>query len=83
MNRMTLQHKLMAYVLNKEFEYMQTEIAKLMGVSQTTISKSVNEISKRLKTENLNSQLNIIRTALEKQGLKPELPILNLDALKK
>ena len=32
MNRMTLQHKLMAYVLNKEFEYMQTEIAKLMGV---------------------------------------------------
>lgn len=83
MNRMTLQHKLMAYVLNKEFEYMQTEIAKLMGVSQTTISKSVNEISKRLKTENLNSQLNIIRTALEKQGLKPELPKLNLDALKK
>lgn len=81
MARMTLQHKLMAYVLNKEFEYMQTEIAKLMGVSQTTISNSVNEISKRLKTEDLTEQLKFTRTALEKQGLKPELPKLNFDAL--
>ena len=39
MRRLTIKHSAIAYILNREMGYTQNAIAKLMGVSQGTVSK--------------------------------------------
>lgn len=79
MAKMTERHKLMAYILYKEFGYTQTAIAKLMRVSQSTIASSVKEISFRITIQNLEKELKETRYLLEQKGLLPEPPTLYLE----
>lgn len=79
MSKMTDRHKVMAYVLNKEFGYRQSAIAQLMQVAQSTIANAVKEVSFRLTTQNLEKELQEARYQLEQQGILPEKPTLYLD----
>ena len=81
--KMSYRHKFMAYILNKEFEYRQTDIAKLMNVSQSTIATCIKEITYRLQFEDLKKDLEDARKILQNQNLKPEPPQLNIESLKK
>lgn len=42
--KMTKKHKLMAYLLNREFGYTMTDIAAPMKVSQPSINMSIKEV---------------------------------------
>lgn len=79
MAKMFQRHKLMAYVLNKEFEYRQNAIAQLMGVSQSTIANAVKEISFRLTIQDLEKELREVRYQLEQQGCLPQSPTLYIE----
>ena len=79
MSKMTDRHKVMAYVLNKEFCYRQSAIAQLMQVDQSTIANAVKEVSFRLTIQNLEKELQEARYQLEQQGILPEKPTLYLD----
>ena len=79
MAKMSDRHKLMAYVLHKEFGYRQSAIAQLMKVSQSTIANAVKEVSFRVTIESLQKELQETRALLEQQGLLPEKPILYFD----
>ena len=81
--KMSYRHKFMAYILNKEFEYRQTDIAKLMNVSQSTIATCIKEITYRLQVEDLENDLEDARKILQNQNLKPAPPQLNIEFLKK
>lgn len=48
MAKMTDKHKMMAYILNKEMDYTQAAIAKLMQVSQSTVANMCKEIAFRV-----------------------------------
>ena len=43
MRRLTIKHSAIAYILNREMGYTQNAIAKLMGVSQGTVSNMIKE----------------------------------------
>ena len=43
MRRLTIKHSAIAYILNREMGYTQSAIAKLMGVSQGTVSNMIKE----------------------------------------
>ena len=75
MSKMTDRHKVMAYVLNKEFGYRQSAIAQLMQVAQSTIANAVKEVS----FQDLEKELQEARYQLEQQGILPEKPTLYLD----
>ena len=79
MSKMTDRHKVMAYVLNKEFGYRQSAIAQLMQVAQSTIANAVKEVSFRLTIQDLEKELQEARYHLEQQGILPEKPTLYLD----
>lgn len=61
MKKMTQKHQLMAYVLNKEFGYIQKDIANLMRVSQSTISSAIKEIEYQKIIRNLETELIQVR----------------------
>ena len=79
MAKMSDRHKLMAYVLHKEFGYRQSSIAQLMQVSQSTIANAVKEVSFRLTIQNLERELQEARYLIEQQGLLPENPVLYIE----
>ena len=79
MSKMTDRHKVVAYVLNKEFGYRQSAIAQLMQVAQSTIANAVKEVSFRLTIQDLEKELQEARYQLEQQGILPEKPTLYLD----
>ena len=55
--KMTTKHKFMAYLLNKDMGYSMTSIAKLMKVSQSTISTSIQCVEYMRKIYNLEKEL--------------------------
>lgn len=67
-SKMTERHKLMAYVLKREFGYNMTDIAKLMKVSQSTISMSIKEVDYWRTIRNLQQELNDTRQLLIEKG---------------
>ena len=79
MAKMSDRHKLMAYVLHKEFGYRQSSIAQLMQVSQSTIANAVKEVSFRLTIQNLDRELQEATHLIEQQGLLPENPVLYIE----
>ncbi len=79
MAKMSDRHKMMAYVLYREFGYRQGAIGQLMGVSQSTIANAVKEVSFRLTIQNLERELQEARRELERQGIFPEPPKLYLE----
>lgn len=69
--KMTQKHKLMAYVLNVEFGYTMTAIAKLMGVAQSTISTAIKDVNYMRTISNLENALCEARSLLIEQGIEP------------
>ena len=78
-SKMSNRHKVMAYVLYKEFGYRQSAIAQLMQVAQSTIANYEKEVSFRLKIQNLEKELQEARYQLKQQGLLPEMPTLYIE----
>lgn len=70
-SKMTPKHKLMAYVLNREYGYSMKKIGELMNVAQSTISKAVNEAEYWVKINNLQQELYAARQELIENGFEP------------
>ncbi len=68
MTKMSEEKEDMAYKLNKdeEFGYSQEKIAKLMGVSQPTISRSINKSSNRKENEKKDEIIQELREENQK-----------------
>lgn len=64
-------HKQMAYILNKEFKYMQKDIAKLMEVSPQQMSSWIKETSYEVKINKLEKELDTTKSKLKELGYKP------------
>lgn len=72
MRRLTIKHSAIAYILNREMGYTQNAIAKLMGVSQGTVSNMIKEFEFQTKIRNLQKDLDDARAIIEKQNLLPQ-----------
>ena len=72
MRRLTIKHSAIAYILNREMGYTQNAIAKLMGVSQGTVSNMIKEFEFQTKIRNLQKDLDDARAIIEKQKLLPQ-----------
>ena len=72
MRRLTIKHSAIAYILNREMGYTQSAIAKLMGVSQGTVSNMIKEFEFQTKIRNLQKDLDDARAIIEKQNLLPQ-----------
>ena len=71
MRRLTIKHSAIAYILNREMGYTQSAIAKLMGVSQGTVSNMIKEFEYQREIRNLQKDLDDARAIIEKQKLLP------------
>lgn len=78
-NKMSDKHKMMAYILSTDIDLnsnkniTQKEIAKLFGVSQSTIAQAIKEAKFRVQINQLQKELSM---------LKKEIPKLDgIDAL--
>ena len=71
--KMSIKHKLMAYTLNVEFNYTMTAIARLMNVSQSTISLAIKEVKTWLIIYNLSKELAETRQHLLDCGFRPQI----------
>lgn len=67
--KMTEKHQAMEYVLYYEFSYQQNDIAKLMGVSASTISTSIKEFAYKRQINDLNYKLEEAHRDLEICGI--------------
>ena len=72
MRRLTIKHSAIAYILNREMAYTQSAIAKLMGVSQGTVSNMIKEFEYQREIRNLQKDLDDARAIIEKQKLLPQ-----------
>ena len=72
MRRLTIKHTAIAYILNREMGYTQSAIAKLMGVSQGTVSNMIKEFEYQREIRNLQKDLDDARAIIEKQKLLPQ-----------
>ena len=72
MRRLTIKHSPIAYILNREMGYTQSAIAKLMGVSQGTVSNMIKEFEYQREIRNLQKDLDDARAIIEKQKLLPQ-----------
>lgn len=72
MRRLTIKHSAIAYILNREMGYTQSAIAKLMGVSQGTVSNMIKEFEYQREIRNLQKDLDDARDIIEKQKLLPQ-----------
>lgn len=65
--KMTDKHKLMAYVLstdddlNKNKNITQSEIASILGVTQSTVAQSIKEAKLRIRINELENELSEIK----------------------
>ena len=72
MRRLTIKHSAIAYILKREMGYTQSAIAKLMGVSQGTVSNMIKEFEYQREIRNLQKDLDDARAIIEKQKLLPQ-----------
>ena len=72
MRRLTIKHSAIAYILNREMGYTQSANAKLMGVSQGTVSNMIKEFEYQREIRNLQKDLDDARAIIEKQKLLPQ-----------
>ena len=62
MRRLTIKHSAIAYILNREMGYTQNAIAKLMGVSQGTVSNMIKEFELQTIMENIQAEKRMPQT---------------------
>lgn len=66
--KMSDQHQLAAYLLNKELNYSQKKISILMDVAQGTVSNAVREAEYKIREHKLEQELKEMRRQLEEKG---------------
>ena len=69
--------KLMAYVLNTEFGYSKSSIARLMGVSPQQMGVWIKEAQYEVKIQRLNKAIIQMTNELKSMGYQP---VKELDA---
>lgn len=76
--KMTDKHKFAAFVLNtdEDFGYSMTDIARLMKVSQSTISNSIKEVKYRQTISDLQKELEMAKAEIRKEIPVTEVPLL-------
>lgn len=62
--KMTDKKKAIAYVLNKEHDISMDRIAKMFGVSQSTISNAIKDFEYQRTIINLEDRLTAARTSI-------------------
>lgn len=67
-----MQHMAVAYLLNEELHYNQADIAKLMRVSQGTISNMIRDFKYQMQLQNLQKELDNARQILAENNLLPD-----------
>lgn len=78
--KMTERHKAMAYILNREFGYSMSSIAKLMNVAQSTISAAIKDFEYQRVIKNLEYELANARKELRELGYTPpDVIVVNKD----
>ncbi len=79
--KMTNEDKYDAYVLSRNFNYTMIEIAKLLGVSQSTISTSIKEVEYWVTIGKLIWEIQKSKEKLVQQGFRQQLvtkiPVIN------
>ena len=70
--KLTMQHMAVAYLLNEELHYNQADIAKLMRVSQGTISNMIRDFKYQMQLQNLQKELDNARQILAENNLLPD-----------
>ena len=74
--KMSEKHKLMAYVLstdadlNRHKNITQSEIAKILGVSQSTVAQSIKEVKFRRRIDELEKELSQAKKEVIKEVIK-------------
>lgn len=63
-----VRHKIMAAILNKELGYPQQNIAKLMGVEQSTISSWIQMGILLMQNKQMEKEIYELRNQLNKLG---------------
>jgi predicted transcriptional regulator len=76
--KLNKKRRYLAYVLNKEFDYSQKDIAKLMKVTQSTISNVIKHISYEKVIYDLNTELAEARAELAKQLPSPKPIVIEI-----
>ena len=78
--KMSEKHKLMAYVLstdadlNRHKNITQSEIAKILGVSQSTVAQSIKEVKFRRRIDELEKELSQAKKEVIKEVDTLQLP---------
>ena len=70
--KLSIKHSAVAYLLNRELNYSQSEIATLMKVSQSTVSNMIKEFEYQNQIQNLQNELNEARQIIEANNLLPD-----------
>ena len=70
--KLSMQHMAVAYLLNAELHYNQADIAKLMRVSQGTISNMIRDFKYQMQLQNLQKELDNARQILAENNLLPD-----------
>ena len=66
--KMTMKHKAMAYLLNKDMRYSMKKIAQLMDLSPSTISKGIKEFEYEKMIYDLRNELENAKRELMALG---------------
>lgn len=81
--KLSLQHMAVAYILNEELHYNQTDIARLMQVSQGTVSNMIKEFKYQQQLHNLQKELDEARQILANNNLLPDAKNFSLSYTQK
>lgn len=78
---MSSKKKYMAYVLNKDPElgYSQSDIAKLMKVTQSTIHNAIKDVKYEVEIRDLTCQLEEARKKIIELNLLPEPDVFYIE----
>lgn len=70
--KLSVKHSAVAYLLNRELNYSQSEIATLMKVSQSTVSNMIKEFEYQNQIQNLQRELDEARQIIAANNLLPD-----------
>lgn len=70
--KLSFRHAAIAYVLNIEMGYSQSEISQLMKVSQSTISNKIKDFTIQKQMEQLQEELEEARKIIQEHNLLPQ-----------
>lgn len=76
---LTIREGAIAYSLNVECGYTQSNIAKLMGVSQSTVSNMIKEFTYQRQIHDLEEELAEARMEIKQHNVLPNTRSISVD----